>query len=186
MTFRSDLHRRAAALERTVVLVEGWDERVRRAGRVIEHERIARVILLDRSVGFDPRIEQVADLLSKRRPDVATSRPRALDLARDRRSAPLDHGALGLVGLIILQIAAGGFVAGLDAGQGYNTWPLMDGRLVPSGLFAIEPAWRNLFENAMMVQFDHRMIAYAVALYAAFLAWRGRSSFVLLAVVATP
>jgi len=61
----------------------------------------------------------------------------------------------------------------------------MDGRLVPSGLFAIEPAWRNLFENAMTVQFAHRMIAYAVALYAAFLAWRRRSSsaFALLAVV---
>jgi heme a synthase len=38
-------------------------------------------------------------------------------------------------GLVMLQVAAGGFVAGLDAGMGYNTWPLMEGELVPQGLF---------------------------------------------------
>lgn len=71
--------------------------------------------------------------------------------------------ALFIVGLVVFQIAAGGFVAGLDAGMGYNTWPLMDGQLVPKGLFVMEPAWRNLFENAMTVQFNHRIIAYLVA-----------------------
>ena len=109
----------------------------------------------------------------------------ALDIGGAGNGTSLDHGALGLVALILVQISAGGFVAGLDAGQGYNTWPLMDGSLIPSGLFAIEPAWRNLFENAMTVQFDHRMIAYATAVYAAILAWRRRTgpAFVLLAVV---
>jgi heme a synthase len=108
-----------------------------------------------------------------------------LDIGRARDGASLDYGSLGLVALILVQIAAGGFVAGLDAGQGYNTWPLMDGSLIPSGLFAIEPAWRNLFENAMTVQFDHRMIAYAAAVYATILAWRRHTgpAFVLLAVV---
>jgi heme a synthase len=71
--------------------------------------------------------------------------------------------ALLLVGVVVIQIAAGGFVAGIDAGMGYNTWPLMDGELVPKGLFTMEPAWRNLFENAMTVQFNHRLIAYVVA-----------------------
>ena len=71
--------------------------------------------------------------------------------------------AVVLVALIVLQIASGGFVAGLDAGMGYNTWPLMDGAIVPKGLFATQPAWRNLFENAMTVQFDHRVLAYIVA-----------------------
>jgi len=73
--------------------------------------------------------------------------------------------ALVIVALIYLQLAAGAFVAGLDAGMAYNTWPLMDGTLVPAGLYTtLHPAWRNLFENAMTVQFDHRMIAYVVAL----------------------
>ena len=68
-----------------------------------------------------------------------------------------------IVGLVILQVAAGGFVAGLDAGMGYNTWPLMDGQIVPKGLFIAEPWWRNIFENAMTVQFDHRLLAYVIA-----------------------
>ncbi len=78
----------------------------------------------------------------------------------------------GLLVLIELQIVAGAFVAGLDAGMGYNTWPLMDGALIPQGLDAIEPFWKNLFENTLTVQFIHRMIAYAVLLYAGWLVWR--------------
>jgi cytochrome c oxidase assembly protein subunit 15 len=74
--------------------------------------------------------------------------------------------------LIMVQVAAGAFVAGLQAGMGYNTWPLMDGAVIPSGLGAIEPAWRNLFENALTVQFVHRTIAYVIVLYALFLFWR--------------
>lgn len=74
--------------------------------------------------------------------------------------------------LILVQIAAGAFVAGLDAGMGYNTWPLMDGALIPQGLDAIDPFWKNLFENTLTVQFSHRMIAYAVVLYAGWLLWR--------------
>jgi len=73
--------------------------------------------------------------------------------------------------LVFLQIIMGAFVAGLDAGFGYNTWPLMDGRWIPDGLGAIKPAWRNLFENPLAVQFTHRMIAYTIALYAGLLFW---------------
>ena len=64
---------------------------------------------------------------------------------------------------MFLQIVAGAFVAGMKAGAGYNTWPLMDGRLVPQGLGAMSPWWANLFENAMTVQFNHRMLAYVLA-----------------------
>jgi heme a synthase len=74
--------------------------------------------------------------------------------------------------LIMVQIAAGGFVAGLKAGMGYNTWPLMAGALIPAGLGVMEPLWRNIFENAMTVQFIHRSIAYVIVLYAFFLLWR--------------
>ncbi len=74
--------------------------------------------------------------------------------------------------LILLQIVAGAFVAGLDAGMGYNTWPLMDGAWIPQGLDAIDPAWKNLFENALTVQFIHRLLAYLVVLYSGWLVWR--------------
>ena len=67
-----------------------------------------------------------------------------------------------LVGLVFLQIVAGAFVAGLKAGAGYNTWPLMDGQFVPDGLGVMSPWWVNLFENATTVQFNHRMLAYAL------------------------
>ncbi len=67
---------------------------------------------------------------------------------------------------VLVQIFLGGLVAGLDAGMSYNTWPQMDGAFVPGGLFATEPAWRNLFENPKTVQFVHRMSAYAVLVLA--------------------
>ncbi|WDR03041.1 COX15/CtaA family protein [Devosia algicola] len=77
-----------------------------------------------------------------------------------------------LLALIFIQIGAGAFVAGLDAGMGYNTWPLMDGSIIPNGLGVIDPWWRNLFENALTVQFIHRCIAYLVVLYLGLLIWR--------------
>ena len=77
-----------------------------------------------------------------------------------------------LLVLLELQIVAGAFVAGLDAGMGYNTWPLMDGALIPKGLDVIEPFWKNLFENALTVQFNHRMIAYGVVAFVGWLLWR--------------
>ena len=86
----------------------------------------------------------------------------SLTRAHHRPKGGMQWLALLLVPLVLLQIAAGGFVAGLDAGQGYNTWPLMDGAFVPAGLGALQPWWANLFENALTVQFDHRMLAYVV------------------------
>ena len=74
--------------------------------------------------------------------------------------------------LVFIQLIAGAFVAGIDAGMGYNTWPLMDGALVPRGLDVMDPWWKNLFENALTVQFIHRCIAYVIVIYAGFLLWR--------------
>lgn len=70
--------------------------------------------------------------------------------------------------LVLLQIYLGALVAGLHAGLVYNTWPLIDGALVPDAarLWFIAPAWRNLFENTLTAQFDHRMLAYAIWLIA--------------------
>jgi cytochrome c oxidase assembly protein subunit 15 len=78
--------------------------------------------------------------------------------------ARLRFGALALAALLLFQIYLGALVAGLDAGLVFNTWPLIDGAFVPSAerLWFIQPAWRNLFENTLTVQFNHRIVAYAI------------------------
>jgi cytochrome c oxidase assembly protein subunit 15 len=78
--------------------------------------------------------------------------------------------ALTLAMLVLLQIYLGALVAGLDAGLVFNTWPRIDGAWIPSAerLWFESPAWRNLFENRLTVQFDHRMVAYALWLAASF------------------
>jgi cytochrome c oxidase assembly protein subunit 15 len=76
------------------------------------------------------------------------------------------NSAAFLLGLVLFQIYLGGLVAGLDAGFSYNTWPLMDGRIIPGDLFVIEPAWRNFFENPKLVQFVHRCGAYLLFAFA--------------------
>jgi cytochrome c oxidase assembly protein subunit 15 len=72
----------------------------------------------------------------------------------------LARWALGLASLIFLMVLSGGFVAGIRAGFAYNTFPLMNGRFVPSEIFMLEPWWTNLFNNMATVQFNHRMIAW--------------------------
>ncbi len=71
-----------------------------------------------------------------------------------------------LLALVFVQAGLGALVAGLKAGHTYNTWPLMDGRLVPEGLVSLAPWYLNIFENVTTVQFDHRVTAYLVALFA--------------------
>ena len=71
-----------------------------------------------------------------------------------------------MVVFVLFQIYLGALVAGLDAGMTFNTWPLMDGRLWPDQLLAVEPAWRNFFENPKTVQFIHRLGAYALFILA--------------------
>lgn len=86
-------------------------------------------------------------------------------------------GALVLLGLTLTQIYLGAIVAGLRAGRIFNTWPLIEGRLVPPAaqLFFNQPWWRDVFENPLTAQFDHRMLAYVILLVAllhAIDAWR--------------
>lgn len=84
---------------------------------------------------------------------------------RVRRRAPV-RGFVApahlMAGLVFVQLGLGALVAGLRAGLVYNTWPLMDGRLVPTGLFGQPPALRALWDDVTTVQFDHRVAAYAV------------------------
>ncbi|MEJ0018139.1 MAG: COX15/CtaA family protein [Acetobacteraceae bacterium] len=74
--------------------------------------------------------------------------------------------SLVLCVLVSLTILAGGFVAGTHAGLDYNTFPLMDGRLVPAGYAQLSPFVRNLTENTAAVQFDHRLLATLTAFVA--------------------
>jgi cytochrome c oxidase assembly protein subunit 15 len=79
-------------------------------------------------------------------------------------SAPvrLKVSAVILLTLTFVQLYLGALVAGLRAGKIYNTWPDIDGGFIPSAarLFFDVPWWRNLFENTLTVQFEHRMVAY--------------------------
>ncbi len=74
-----------------------------------------------------------------------------------------------LLVLVFLQLYFGALVAGLRAGKVFNTWPLIDGGLIPTAerLFFEQPWWRNFFDNTLTVQFTHRMIAYTLLVVAA-------------------
>ena len=69
--------------------------------------------------------------------------------------------AAGMTALVVSQIALGGLVAGMDAGLAWNTWPLMDGAIVPGGLWP-SGELAHLFSDGKTVQFVHRMSAYLV------------------------
>lgn len=74
--------------------------------------------------------------------------------------------SLLLIGILVVQISYGGFVAGLKAGWVSNTFPLMFGRWIPAGLFQMTPWWENLFLAPVTVHFIHRWLAFGVLLIA--------------------
>ncbi len=80
-------------------------------------------------------------------------------ISPDPRARTLRRLLALLAVLALVTLASGGFVAGTNAGLVYNTFPLMDGELVPSGYGRIEPWVLNLFENEIAVQFNHRLLA---------------------------
>ena len=84
--------------------------------------------------------------------------------SRDPGASRLRRAAFALLALVALTIVSGGFVAGLNAGLVYNTFPLMDGDLVPAGYGMLAPWPLNLFENHAAVQFNHRLLAVATVL----------------------
>ncbi len=72
---------------------------------------------------------------------------------------------------LVAAMLAGGFVAGIRAGLSFNTFPLMDGQLVPDGYWLLSPAWTNLTANVAAVQFNHRLLATVTALMAIGAVW---------------
>jgi cytochrome c oxidase assembly protein subunit 15 len=79
--------------------------------------------------------------------------------ARSKSAHPWYLRTVGLTALISVTIISGGFVAGLKAGKIYNTFPMMGDHWLPPGMLALEPVWRNVFDNMATVQFDHRLLA---------------------------
>src|ERR1035438_10065408 len=97
----------------------------------------------------------------------------------DRRPAPpagLRRFAAALAGLVFFMVLTGGLVAGIHAGLAYNSFPLMNGDFMPEQMWLIEPWWLNLFSNIGTVQFDHRLVAWALIFLIPILWWRGRGA----------
>jgi len=83
-------------------------------------------------------------------------------------------GPAGFTLLVLGTALAGAFVAGLDAGKAYNTFPLMGGRVFPLGYFQLTPWYRNIFEHVPAVQFNHRLLGIAVVLSSLAVWWINR------------
>jgi len=98
-----------------------------------------------------------------------------LDLVRGREARSRGAGATGatasglrraasaLAVLVFVMVLTGGLVAGIRAGFAYNTFPLMNGRVVPPEILSIAPWYLNFFNNMATVQFDHRALAWVLA-----------------------
>jgi heme a synthase len=84
--------------------------------------------------------------------------------------------SIALAALVSVTIISGGFVAGLKAGEIYNTFPLMGSSFIPPGLTALDPVWRNYTENMTTVQFDHRILAVTTFVIIVVFWWRSRNA----------
>ena len=116
---------------------------------------------------------------------------RALQGDQGARSAKVTTLAIWTLSLLGLQFLFGAYVAGLEAGYAFNTWPLMGDEFFPSGTPMLEPWLVNFVDNPIVVQFIHRWLAFAVAAAAVLLAakafrlgFAGAGQLVLLAVAA--
>ena len=103
----------------------------------------------------------------------------ALGILAERSRMALDAGVARLrtIGfrlalLAFYMIVTGGFVAGIRAGKAYNTFPLMNGAIVPPEIFMIEPWYLNFFNNMATVQFDHRLGAWLLAFLVPWFWWQ--------------
>ena len=102
----------------------------------------------------------------------------ALDLLRPVADAPpaarpVRRLVIAAAWCLVAAMLAGGFVAGIRAGFTWNTFPLMDGSLIPEGLYGLDPWWRSLTADTLTVQFNHRLLASLATLAAAASVWLG-------------
>ena len=99
---------------------------------------------------------------------------RALAADPSRPPARLGAGAAAVLALLAVQIVLGAFTAGLDAGYAFASWPLMGEAWFPAETPMLAPAWRNVVDNPIVVQFAHRWLAFAAAAALLWLAWQAR------------
>jgi cytochrome c oxidase assembly protein subunit 15 len=92
---------------------------------------------------------------------------------RDRERS-IRRFAFAIAGLVLVMVLTGGLVAGIRAGFAYNTFPSMNGQIVPPEIMLLEPWWKNFFYNMATVQFDHRLLAWALAFLVPLLWWKIR------------
>ena len=95
-------------------------------------------------------------------------------LGKEEQESSARAFPLLVAGLIFLMALSGGFVAGLRAGHAYNSFPLMNGHLVPPEAFMLEPWWRNFFWNVAAVQLAHRAIFWLLLILVPLLWWGAR------------
>jgi len=106
----------------------------------------------------------------------------AMDLLRPKtkigqntpESARLKKIGIAFTTLVVLMITTGGFVAGTKAGFAFNTFPFMNGKIVPDGIFSMQPFYINFFENIAAVQFNHRLFALLVVSLFVYLLFNSR------------
>jgi cytochrome c oxidase assembly protein subunit 15 len=87
---------------------------------------------------------------------------------------PVSRGARNLSILIFITMTWGAFVAGMDGGAVFTTFPLMDGGILPPNALSMSPIWLNLFENIGTVQFIHRVLAICTVIAALWFWWAHR------------
>lgn len=67
--------------------------------------------------------------------------------------------------LVLIQIIYGAFVAGLNAGRGFNSWPKMGEKWIADAVYQLEPFWKNLIESPYGIQFIHRTLALIIVAF---------------------
>jgi cytochrome c oxidase assembly protein subunit 15 len=90
--------------------------------------------------------------------------------ARVRRLASI------VLATVFVTVLAGALVAGIRAGYAYNTFPLMNGYVVPPEILMIDPWWMNFGYNMATVQFDHRGLAWLLAVLVPVTWWGARGA----------
>ena len=97
---------------------------------------------------------------------------RALVRSPVARPARITLTGIWALSLLAVQLLFGAYVAGLEAGYAFNTWPLMGDELYPRAAEWMQPALRNFVDNPIVVQFVHRWLAFVVAAAVLAMAWR--------------
>ncbi len=98
--------------------------------------------------------------------------------SRDVALQGLQRTGFWLTVLVGYMVITGGFVAGIRAGKAYNSFPLMNGHVLPPESFVIDPWYLNFFNNMALVQFDHRLGAWLLAFLVPWFWWKIRNAVV--------